>query len=184
MDGKFCITRGTIMTFKIDKGTLYFEGVLDETCSFKGLQKELSNGLELKTSSDSADYVSIDLSGVKRANSTGIVVWLDFIKKTQAKFRYVKAPIWLVGQFNMIRGFFENGSYVESLQVPFYCSEEDLVEAVFLKIGEDIPILEDYTNFQLENRIIGGKEFEPDVEPNQYFSFICHNLETFKARFS
>ena len=104
------------MNARVLSNTLIFEGVLDE----QTLPETLTDALNKLRSSGLKSPVTVDFSSVKYANSTGIVTWLKFTVEANVAFKYVKAPIWLVNQFNSIKDYLENGSFVESLDVPFF----------------------------------------------------------------
>jgi len=156
------------MTVATDSNKLSFEGVLDERCVLDDLVNAFSN---VKNSGDGKPLI-LDLSAVKRANSSGIITWLKFLQKAGVKMCYINSPVWLVNQFNMIDQFFENGSKVESIQAPFYCEDTGESLNINLNIGAEIPIKDSYEDFSLDNRIIDGQEYEPDFEPERYFSFL------------
>ena len=156
------------MKFHILPGTLVFEGVLDETCVLDDFLKVFE---DFKSQGHNGE-VKVDLSKVKRANSTGIVVWLKFLQSIKTPVCYMNCPVWLVNQFNMIDQFFHNNSKVGSIQTPFYCEETGACRVVTLNLGEEVPILESYENYTFENRTIDGKVYEPDFDPEGYLSFI------------
>ncbi len=154
-----------------------FDGILDETTSFENLVS-LAQPIE----ANSPEIVAADLSKIQRANSTGIVTWLRFVKQCPFPLKYVNSPKWLVSQFNMINGFFVNGSYVESFQVPFFCPEDESYFVFTMLVGIDIPILDSYTNFIVPNRMLNEKIYEVDIEPELYFSFISQNAKIFREK--
>lgn len=166
------------MKCKVLPHVLMYEGVLDENTSYS----ELLQTFEEYKKKSKQEIVTVDLSKVSRANSTGIVTWLRFISASKATFKYINVPKWLVGQFNMINGFLVNKSYVESLQVPFFSQENESVINFFYTIGKEIPILESYESFSLPNRIENGREYEMDANPEQYFSFISQNFQELKGK--
>lgn len=156
------------MKVEILPNKLQFEGVLDEQCSLDTLVDAFA---QLKDSG-LKEPLSIDLSQVRRANSSGIIIWLKFLQKTATQMCYVNTPVWLVNQFNMIDQFFENASKVESVQAPYYCEDTGGSLNIKLNIGEEIPIKDSYDDFSVENRVVDGQEYEPDFEPERYFSFL------------
>lgn len=156
--------------------TMVFEGVLDEETS----GDHLMSAYEQLKKSNPKPPIILDFSKVTRANSAGLVTWLKFLQTIHTKVKYVNTPVWLVGQFNMIKGYFTNGSYVESLQIPLYSPNVQFSKIITIRLGKDVPILADYTDFKLPNQMIEGQEYEADFDPAQYFSFISEHLENFR----
>lgn len=155
---------------------LVFDGVLDESSNlgelitqFNAMKEKIPNG-----------PYEMDFSKVTRGTSAGILVWLKFIKEIKSPIVYVNVPIWLVGQFSMIKGYFEFGSYAREIYVPFFDLKSEQTVNVLMKVGSDIPILESYQDFKVDDREISGAECEPDFVPAQYFSFIAENYSAFK----
>ena len=164
------------MRVSVLPNTLMFEGVLSEETSLN----DLIAGLEGLKKGGVKPPVTLDFSNVTRANSAGIVTWLKFLKSANTPFKYVNAPVWLVRQFNMIKGYFTGDSYVESFQVPMYCPEVQFSKVVTVRLGKEVPILASYANFKFPNQVIEGKTYEIDFDPEQYLSFIAENAMNFK----
>jgi ABC-type transporter Mla MlaB component len=156
--------------------TIIFEGVLDEETKMP----ELMAAYEKLKAAGVSPPVTLDFSQVTYANSTGIVVWLKFMQEVKTVFKYVNAPVWLVSQFNSIRGFLDHNSFVESFQAPYFAPKSQDSKAICLAIGKDVPVLKDYSEFNFANRAIQGKVYEIDFDPTQYLSFIADNFEAFK----
>lgn len=157
---------------------LVCEGILDEHSDSSEIEAAFK-----KIASNGASSVDVDFSKVKYANSTGIVTWLKIAKHLGITIRYVNAPIWLVGQFNMIRDFFENGSYVESFAAPYYCPSTQESRALTLRMGKEVPVKTDYAQVKFPNVAVDGKTYEIDFSPERYFSFISENFKTFKEKY-
>jgi ABC-type transporter Mla MlaB component len=164
------------MEVTFEQGILKLEGSLDESISTELFQKVIE---ELKTQA-SGEAIPLDFSKVLRANSAGILTFLRVLKGANLRFKYINTPVWLVEQFSMINQFLENSSYVESLQVPYFCEDDDSEELLTFELGKEIPLLESYSDFELESRMINNKEYEPDVSPERYFAFIAQQLPAFK----
>ena len=169
--------KGALLRYKISPNTLTFENVLQEETRIEDLAVSLKT---LKNQGIKPPLV-LDLSKVERANSAGILVWLKFLMMIDIPYKYVQCPTWLVSQFNMIAGYFVNGGFVESIQAPFYNPENEFSKIITLKLGIDVPIQENYHEFKMPKRMIEGNEYEPDFDPNRYFSFIAKNFKQFKA---
>lgn len=155
---------------------LIFEGQLDEMTSIS----HLVEAFEAIKRQGFKEPLILDLSNVSRGNSAGILTWLRFLKQIKTKSKYVNAPLWLVGQFNMITGYFEAESYVEGFQAPLFDPVSETSKVVTLKVGLDVPVLESYSDFSMNNTKIDGVEYEVDFVPEQYFSFISENFQIFK----
>ncbi len=156
--------------------TLAFDGILDEVSSFN----HLVEAFEKLKQTGMKPPVNLDFSKVSYANSAGIVTWLKFTQAAKISFKYINAPIWLVNQFNMIRDYFQNGSYAESIEAPYFSPATQESRAFTLQLGKDIPLLNDYTNFVMPNRNVSGRVYEIDFSPELYFSFISENYSMFK----
>lgn len=167
------------MKISVLPNTLVFEGIMDEETSIT----DLNTAMTKLTSGGVKPPVTVDFSAVPYANSIAVVVWLKFIIAAKVMFKYVNAPVWLVNQFNMIGGYFESASFVESLQTPFFCPKTQESRSITIHLGKDIPILKDYTGFEFPVIELEGKEYEMDVSPPRYFSFISENYDLFKAKF-
>jgi hypothetical protein len=155
-----------------ENGVLKFKGKLDEfvnpddMIAVYNLHKEQLSGPNL----------TVDLSGVRSCNSMGIVIWIRFMNSVTKPFIYINAPIWLIYQFGMISDLLKLSSKVESLQVPFYCEETDTQHIEVLKIGTDIPRLEDYKNFEMAPIQREGHTYIFDVVPAKYFAFLTKRV--------
>jgi len=165
------------MNTNVLPNSLIFEGVLDEETA----QTDLTNALAKLMASGGKPPVTLDFSKVVYCNSAGIIVWIRFLRESKLTFKYVNAPIWLIGQFNMVKDLLANGSFVESFQAPFFCLKSQESKALTLEVGKDIPVLSDYGTYKVPNRKVDGKEFEVDFVPERYFSFISENIEQFKV---
>lgn len=164
------------MEVVVNKSTVEFSGLLNEDSSEDTIQKGLEDAL--KNAPDKV--VRLDFSKVKRANSCGILAWYKILEKFDCKFIYVLAPRWLVEQFN-ISDFLNDRTTVESIQANFYCPSNDTHESLYLTIGKEIPILNNYDDFNLVLKNKDGLDIEMDFEPSEYLYFISSNLKRFKG---
>lgn len=152
--------------------------VVPETLIFGGELDELSKGDQIQSAYQDliaktrSEWIKLDFSNVKRANSSGIVTWLKFMHSSKDHFEYVNCPVWLVHQFNMIPDFLRDHTRVTSINSPFFCEELEACRNVKMVVGEDIPLLKSYKDYVVENRVIDGKQYEPDFDPATYFSFL------------
>jgi len=166
------------MKMELLSNVLVCEGILDEHTEATDVQKTLQAIQKIAKGA-----FDVDFSKVKYANSTGIVTWLKTLKASGVTIRYINAPVWLVGQFNMIRDFFENGSYVESFCAPYYCTSTQESRALTLRVGKEVPVTDNYKGIKFPNVAVEGKTFEIDFVPERYFSFISENLKIFKEKY-
>lgn len=145
-------------------GVITYEGKLDETVSSNFFTESLlALGSEHST-------VKMDFSGVSSGNSVGIRFLHRYLSQLDRKVIFKKVPLWLLEQFGMQRGFIVEGTVIESVYLPFYCSatEEDIYHV--WKMGDDVPIMKDYETFEAPNVIVDGKEFEPDFDFESAFA--------------
>jgi hypothetical protein len=168
------------MNVTVLPNSLIFDGILDEETSLD----VLLGGFEKLKKAGMNPPVNLDFSKVTYANSAGVVIWLKFIHQSGVPFKYVNAPVWLVNQFNMISDYFGNGSFVESIDAPFFAPKSQESRVFTLKLGTDVPVLDDYTTLRIPNKTADGKIFEIDFTPERYLSFISENYEMFKEKLS
>ena len=166
------------MKIHVQANALAFDGVLDEETSLK----DLLTAFEEVRSKGFKPPLVLSFAKVTRGNSAGIVTWLKFMKQIQTPVKYIDTPVWLVGQFNMIKGYFENSSYVESFQAPYYCEDGQHSKVLTLVIGKDLPVLDNYAGYQFSRQKIDGKDYEIDFDPQQFLSFISENHLSFKEK--
>jgi len=165
------------MEVVVNNTTIEFSGLLNEESSVANIKK----ALELAFSNAKDKVVRLDFSKVKRANSCGILAWYKILEDFKdGKCIYTNVPRWLVEQFN-ISDFLTDRTYVESIQANFYCPANDTHETLILTIGKEIPILDNYDNFNLVMKSKDGFDLEIDFEPNEYFYFISSNTKRFKG---
>lgn len=111
----------------------------------------------------------LDLSNVKRINSTGVRKWIQFMRAVPAvqSVRLEKCPVLFVSQMNMIAGFAGHAT-VASVSVPLICTacEEPAEEVVEL----DGFSPEAFTTTSVCSAC-GGK-LALDAEPLDYFAFL------------
>ncbi len=162
------------MEVKVKDATVEFFGILNEESSEENIKKSLQTALQ----NSNNKKIFIDFSNVKRANSCGILSWYKIIDSFDAEFTYIKSPRWLVEQFNL-SDFLNHKTFVQSIQAMFYCPKNDTHEIVSLQIGKEIPLLNDYDQFQIHLKNPKGLDLEMDFEPSEYFHFIIKNKEKF-----
>ncbi|MES2614939.1 MAG: STAS domain-containing protein [Bdellovibrionota bacterium] len=163
------------MEVVVNNASVEFSGLLNEDSSPELIVQALQQAIRNTTDG----IVYIDFSGVKRANSCGILTWYKALEMTRGEFVYVKVPRWLVEQFN-ISDFLNENTSVQSIEANFYCPQNDTHESLLLVLGKDIPILENYDSFNLTLKNKDGLDLEMDFEPSEYFYFISSSYEKFK----
>lgn len=160
------------MELTLSGSTIVFSGVLDEKTSIATIRTYVEQAL-----SQVADgVIFLNFGAVKRANSLGILAWAKFIEASPYRFAYVDTPEWLIEQFNLC-GLLKEGSRVESLQASFYCPENDSHRVLTLSVGKDIPVQDDYSDFEISRKTTEGLLLEADFEPAEYFNFLARNAK-------
>jgi len=140
-----------------DKSKITFNGIIDEDANFEEL------------SSLDGSNAEIDWSGVTAINSCGIREWTNCLKKidSEVSINYVKCPIHIVEQINMIVDFVRKGSSVETFQAPYFCDDCDEEISMVLNVSD----VKDRKAPEKKCESCGG-ELEFDAMEAQYFSFI------------
>ncbi len=157
------------MKFQIEGQNVIFSGVLDE--SF--LSSEFLEQIKKLRSTIKSRAVNLDFSNVLYANSIGIANWIKLIDQLkEGTYYYSKTPIWLVHLMSIISGVVPENFYVTSMSVPFYSENHDKEIQVLMEIGRDIPLLDDYSSFNLESKTVDGILYEPDISEDHYFRFL------------
>ena len=162
------------MRVKREGEIVNLEGILNEHVDLQSVENEIAAAAQAATAKNGEAI--LDLSKVQRANSSGLLQWLRMTKRLNIPLCYINAPVWLVEQFNMIDEFFDGQVRVESIFANFYCTETDNIENHLLKLGIDVPIQEQYKDFQFKVISQQGKTLEPDFDERSYFHFIAKHL--------
>ncbi|MFZ9519089.1 MAG: hypothetical protein ACO3A4_01295 [Silvanigrellaceae bacterium] len=160
------------MLVKQEGQLVSLEGILNEHVDLQIVESAVIDA----SKAAKGKAVSLDLSKVNRANSSGLLQWLRMTKRLKCALNYVNTPVWLVEQFNMIDEFFDGQISVESIYAHFYCPETDSSETHLLKLGVEVPIQEQYKTFQLKVTSTNGQSLEPDFDERSYFHFIARHL--------
>ena len=111
-----------------DGDLLVLEGVLDENAEpkFKELHKELAN------------KIVIDLGGVWRINSVGVMLWLAFMRSLGTrKVAFRRCHPVIVEQLNTVMDF-RGMAKIESILAPYFCSSCNREQNEELVIGRDV----------------------------------------------
>jgi hypothetical protein len=123
----------------------------------------------------------LDFLEVRRANSLGIIRWSKFVRSIKGPLEYRNVPMWLVEQLNLRIIALGQDAYVSSIMAPFYCGLDGTHEVHCLQIGQDLPILQDYSDFVIERVSKKGLKLEADFEPSEYFGFLARMNVVSKA---
>jgi hypothetical protein len=165
------------MKMEINGALLKFQGILDERTDVS----LIAGAVQEILSSTSNAKVVLDFQGVRRANSLGIVQWSKFIHTVDCALEYRNVPTWLVEQLNLKIIALGANATVTSVLAPFYCGEDGRHEVHCLQVGQDIPILGDYSNFVIERVSEKGNKLEADFEPKEYFAFLTWLSQSVRA---
>jgi hypothetical protein len=152
---------------KVEKSTIFLSGEMNEDTDFDETLRMLK-----ETHQATGERVRIDLSNVIRGNSVGIMNWIRYLYECQVPICYVNAPVWLVEQFNTINDFFRMDVSVESFFARFYSEADDDIYMRCLTVGVDIPLLDDYSDYELNMVDESGKAMEADFSTEMYFDFL------------
>jgi len=154
---------------------LKMEGELNENFS-----REEFDGIINALLSCSGDRIKINLSNIPRGNSTGIYLFIKSLSALKAPILFCDTPVWLVVQFNFMNDFFLNDVLVDSIQAE-YVSEETMDSKIFtVKLGKDIPVLQEYEDTDFKMKDASGKIYVADFS-DDYLFFIANSYEKFKV---
>ena len=152
------------ITYTLIDETITFSGILDETVGSDFFE----NSLSVLTKED--DHIKMDFSGVSSGNSMGIRNLHMFLTNTDKKVRFVNVPLWLLEQFGMNSRLIKDPSSIYSVYLPFYSHEKEHDIYHIWIIGKDIPILDDYDDFEIPKVHSDGTEYQPDFDFESAFS--------------
>jgi hypothetical protein len=164
------------MEVVVAKNIVKCSGVLNE----KTEGATLNNAFEEFTKSNEGCPLTLDFGDVTTANSVGLLILLKALEKRKTKTIFENAPVWLIETIICLEEFFTYGATVGSCFARFYCPATDKMSSKLLIIGKDVPILDDYSTFNISLKDESGNELEPDFDPCYYFSFISNHLDMFK----
>ena len=94
----------------IKESIIYMEGTMYECSDFSGI----FNNIEKET-------VKIDLSGIKRINSIGVLNWSKLVNNSNISIEYINCSTVIVEQFAIYTGFLGENSKVTSFYARYYC---------------------------------------------------------------
>jgi hypothetical protein len=151
--------------FKTDGNTILFYGELTE-------QTDDALLTECITKSNTFESLSLDFSEVDGANSNGIIKLTKYLNAINASYNFINTPIWLLESFSMVSGLIKDPALVSTVRLPFYSEDEDKEIVKVFEIGKDIPILDDYSNFELDDIEQEGVVYSAEFDESMIFSFL------------
>ena len=159
------------MGVKFEGNVLFLSGVLDSQFPFA----EVRRLLEDKPKDEPPIF--LDLSQIDRGNSLGMFEWIRLLQQMNLRFEYINTPVWLVEQFCSIDELLSPLIMVTSFFGLFACPADDSYETCLMEVGKEVPLLKDYSGFELKVASASGKTIEPDFVVEEYFSFLTVMLE-------
>jgi hypothetical protein len=168
------------MEAAVRESRIEFSGFLNENSNLDVIKAAIQNAAVV-AGKVPGGRVLLDFSKVTKANSCGILSYLRVLIELNVPVSYVNAPIWLVEQFNALDDFFVGDIIISSIYAQFYSPNTDKSFVLLQEIGKDIPILPDYSSFEIEAKSPEGHDLEPDYEPEIYYFFIAKRHEKFLA---
>lgn len=125
--------------------------------------------------------IEINVEGLTRGNSIGMLEWEKFTRHFQCPFYYRNAQFWLVNYFNLIANFFENPhGIVYSFYAPYICEADETSRNVLMIVGKDVPLKDRYDDLIMPDMNINGKVYTPDFLAKRYFAFLSRNRARFE----
>lgn len=145
-----------------DNNKLFISGYIDEYFNPAGVLDSAPNEL------------SVDLSGIKRINSSGIREWVNFIRKySNKKMNFERVPFSIVEQLSLVPEFLGYNNQVISFDVHFICEHCNNQEIFNFVVGVDIAAgLLDYSTTPNKKCAKCGQDMECDHNPQSYFHFL------------
>lgn len=134
---------------------LKLSGIITESAEFSPLLESVTG------------RVRLDLSGIRRINSSGVREWIRFIEALSdgREVLLERCAVPIVQQLNMISNMAGRG-HVVSVMLPYYCGECDEEITVLCELGDKVPDLAESLPCA---RCGGSMEF--DEIPENYLSF-------------
>lgn len=109
-----------------------------------------------------------NFKGVTMINSCGVREWINLLEKiSQSKVIYQECPQIVIEQINMVHGFVNENSKVESFYAPYFSEKKDSVVKILLKSSQII-------DSKAPQILQDGEELEFDAIEAQYFQFLKH----------
>lgn len=130
--------------------------------------------------------IYIDLEGVELITSTGVRLWVQWIRKimvakSSIRFVFFHVKENIIDQMNGIKGFLPNEFLVRSFEAPYYCKACDRVKHKEFTINnnykEGTKEAPGKINVPPFSCPYCGKDMELDVVQKKYFQFLTPYLK-------
>lgn len=108
----------------------------------------------------------INFQAINMINSCGVREWINLLEKISgSKILYQECPQIVIEQINMVHGFINENSTVESFFAPYYSEKNDKVVKILLQSSQVI-------NSKAPKIEVDSEELEFDAIEAQYFQFL------------
>jgi anti-anti-sigma regulatory factor len=138
--------------------TIFLGGAIDEHSDF------------IKIRYNPEHEITFDLGQISIINSVGIREWIKWMNRSEHKnpFKFKRCNRGIVDQINIVAGFLPADSIIESVEVPYFCTECDISESIYLETWPTPPSLP----LTPEKCKTCGKPMDIDVLEKSYFGFL------------
>jgi hypothetical protein len=167
---------GVVVEIDLFSHQMVLRGILNESVTQDFLEQAI-----LSANQGGAKRILVDFSNVTRANSCGIARWLQAASRSMVPLTYTDVPSWLLEQFLMIEEFSRGDVFIESVVLPFYCVEDDLVETRKFFLGKEIPLQKDYSEFSFDFVDGNGKNFVVNFEVDAFLELLSEKADAWTA---
>lgn len=149
---------------------MVLEGWLDERATLPLLDEPIAGDLVL------------DLQGITLVNSLGVRNWIQWLQilRVELSVKLIHCSPAVVKQVNILQGFLNDRTKIESIFVPYFCEncghEENLLVNI-PKMGEPLDVTAAPAKMKCSQC---GMNMELDMIESEYFAF----LRRHKSKFS
>lgn len=151
------------------EAVIALKGWMDERIETSGIRQILINLYKEKSK------VILDLGDLDRANSSGLRYLAILLQEFGARVGIQRLPAFFVELINVAAIIPDNVDII-SFHVPFYHPKTDHVEEICLEIGKDIPLKDNYEDFDCTSLVSPESGLIPDFEPQEFFTFLTERL--------
>lgn len=145
------------------------KGWLDERIETSDLAKEVQGMI------GSHQHVTLDFGELDRANSSGLRYLALLLQKHQSQVSVDFLPVFFVELINFA-AIIPLKTEIKHILIPFYNPNSDELVEVSALVGKDIPILEQYENFDCTHLLPEGSPLVPDFDPEDLLGFLSDRL--------
>ena len=147
------------LCYKKDGNKFILTGTMDE---YSNIQSIFECELE---------QIHLDMSGVTRANASGIRSWITQINRFEGLIILSNCSVAIVELFNEIPRFLGKNTIIKSFYALFYCEECDVEKLFLLKI-EESP--DKHKEIVIESPFCPdcGEIMDKDFDESNYFGFV------------